>query len=100
MENDESIKDMFFWFINIVNKSLGKIYPVIDFVDKFLDHFPNVKPKMTTIYEAKGLKTLQHDRLFGSLISHDMVLGGDASKKKKRIALKATMESEGELDNE
>lgn len=55
---------------------------------------------MTTIYKAKGLKTLQHDRLFGSLISHDMVLGGDASKKKKRIALKATMESEGELDNE
>lgn len=43
MENDETIKDMFFTITKIVNglKSLGKTYPSGDLVDKILDLFPS-----------------------------------------------------------
>lgn len=48
-------------------------------------------PKVTSIQEEKDLKTLQLDNLLSSLITYETTLGEDSSKKKKTIALKATM---------
>lgn len=52
-------------------------------MDKILRSVPRSwEPKVTAIQEAKDLKTLCLERLIGSLITHEMMIGEEASKKK------------------
>lgn len=46
------------------------------------------EPKVTIIQEVQELKTLPLHHLLGFLITHEMILGEEASKKKKGNACK------------
>ena len=99
MDPNESISAMFTRFTDIINglKCLGRNYPNADLVQKILRSLPDRwDPKVTAIQEAKDLNNLPLDELMGSLITHELTLQHrteDELKKKKSIALKATMEN-------
>lgn len=53
--------------------------------------------KVTNIQEIKDLKILTVDHLLDSVITHEMIIGEEPSKKKKDIVFKATTESKQSL---
>lgn len=55
---------------------------------------------MTVIKKQKDLKTLLFEQLLRALITHEMMLGDEQSKKKKGVALKVTKETEEETEDE
>ena len=78
MEVDESVKDMFTRFTDIINnlKSLGKTYFNEEMMRKILRCLPNNKwgPKDTTIEKAQDIKKLELDDLLGKLLTHEIHL--------------------------
>lgn len=102
MKNEESIKDIISQFTNIFTclNSLGKLI-LADFANKIRRSHPKCRAsKVPAIQEAKDLKTLPLYHMIGSLITHEMKLGGEAIKKTKGIAFRATMEREERLHAE
>jgi hypothetical protein len=111
MKKDENISQMSTRFTNIINclKSLGKIYTNEKNVRKILRSLPKRwKAKKTAIYEARDLKVLSLDELFGSLITYELEMNSKVEeeevKPKKNFALKSSHHdhdnSEEESDEE
>jgi hypothetical protein len=106
MKKDENISEMSTRFTNIVNclKSLGNIYTNEENVRKILRSLPKRwEAKKTTIYEARDLKVLSLDELFGSLMTYELKMNSKVEeeevKSKKNFALKSS-HSEEESDEE
>ncbi|GAV91935.1 UBN2 domain-containing protein, partial [Cephalotus follicularis] len=77
MKENENISGMFVRFTNIINslQSLNKCYTNSEMVRKILRCLPKSwMPKVTTIEEAKDLKTLPLEELLGSLMTHEMTI--------------------------
>ena len=111
MKKDENISKMSTRFTNIMNclKSLGKIYTNEENVRKSLRLLPKRwKAKKTTIYEARDLKVLFLDELFGSLMKYELEMNSKVEeeeiKTKKNFSLKSSHHdhenSEEESDKE
>ena len=107
MTKDESIKEMFTRFTEIVNNldSLGKVFSNEEKVRKILRCLPKGKwgPKVTAIEEAQDLRHLPLDNLLGKLITHEMSLNeddGDLPSTSKNLVLKAKKEERDEDTSE
>jgi len=97
IRTDESKRDMFTQFIDIINnlRSLGKTYSNETTVRKIPRCLLRNKwgPKATTIEEAQDLKKLELDDLLAKILTHEIHLKEDKGESSKRgIALKATKE--------
>lgn len=96
---------MYTHLTNIINglKYLENSQPNVDLVYKILWSLPKSwDPKLIAIQDANNLRTQPLGQHLGSLITHQMILGDDQNKKKKKqkvIALKATIETK-ELKDE
>ena len=96
MHDDVTISEMFTRFTNIINglKSLGKVYPNAEMVEKILRCLPERwEAKATAIQEAKDLTTMTLEELLGNLMTYELnkkKINVDEGKKKKDIALKAS----------
>ena len=97
MQPDETIKEMFTRFTDIMNnlKSLGKTYTNEELVWKILRCLPKKKwgPKVTAIEEAQNLKTLALDDVLGKLLMYEIHDKEDEEEKgthqfKKEVAFK------------
>ena len=94
MKKDESIKDMYTRFNDIVStlESLGKTYTNGEKVRKILRSLPRSwDPKVTAITEAKDLDNFPFENFLGSLMAHEIIMkrnNEDESKKQKNVALK------------
>ena len=76
-------------------KALGKIYTNQENVRKILRLFPKRwEAKMTTISEARDLKVLSLDELFGSLMTYELEMNSKVEeeevKSKKNFSLKSS----------
>uniref|UniRef100_A0A2N9J511 CCHC-type domain-containing protein n=1 Tax=Fagus sylvatica TaxID=28930 RepID=A0A2N9J511_FAGSY len=111
MKKDENISEMSTRFTNIVNslKALGKIYTNQENVRKILRSLPKRwEAKMTAISEARDLKVLTLEELFGSLMTYELEMNSKVEeeevKPKKNFALKSSHHdhdnSEEERDEE
>jgi hypothetical protein len=111
MKKDENISEMSTRFTNIVNclKALGKIYTNQENVRKILRSLPKRwEAKMTAISEARDLKVLTLEELFGSLMTYELEMNSKVEeeevKPKKNFALKSSHHdhdnSEEEKDEE
>ncbi|GAV76157.1 DUF4219 domain-containing protein/UBN2 domain-containing protein [Cephalotus follicularis] len=109
MHDNEDIKTMFTHFTNITNalQALGKVYTNSEMVRKILKCLPRIwMPKVTTIEEAKVLKTLPLEDLLGSLMTHELsIIKKDDEeemerKKKKIVAIKSSANEEIEEDSD
>jgi hypothetical protein len=111
MKKDENISEMSTRFTNIVNclKALGKIYTNQENVRKILRSLPKRwEAKMTAISEARDLKVLTLEELFGSLMTYELEMNSKVEeeevKPKKNLALKSSHHdhdnSEEERDEE
>ncbi|KAH9705357.1 Integrase catalytic domain-containing protein [Citrus sinensis] len=104
MEQNESVYSMYTRFTDIVNAlgALEKTFSNSEKVKKIIRSLPKeLRPKRTTIEEAKDLNALPLDDLIGSLISYEENLAAEKGheEKKKIIALKASKyESDGESE--
>ena len=77
MKHDESIKQMYTRFTDIINdlSSLGKEYTTSEMVRKILRSLPKQwEAKVTAIQEAKDLSKLPLDELIGSLMTHEITM--------------------------
>jgi hypothetical protein len=97
MKKDENISEMSTRFTNIVNclKALGKIYTNQENVRKILRSLPKRwEAKMTAISEARNLKVLTLEELFGSLMTYELEMNSKVEeeevKPKKNFALKSS----------
>ena len=94
MKEDESIKDMYARFNDIVTtlEALGKTFTNGERVRKILKSLPRSREcKVTAITEAKDLDTLPFDILLGLLMTHEIMMKRnevDDSKKNKNVAFK------------
>jgi cell division protein FtsB len=111
MKKDENISEMSTRFTNIVNslKALGKIYTNQENVRKILRSLPKRwEAKMTAISEARDLKVLTLEELFGSLMTYELEMNSKVEeeevKPKKNFTLKSSHHdhdnSEEERDEE
>ena len=107
MKENETIVEMITRFTDIVNglEALGKTYKKSEKVMKILRSLPSKwHTKVTAIQEAKDLTKLPMEELIGSLMTYEINLtkklqeGED--KKKKSIALKATIKEEENVEEE
>ena len=96
IKKDENISEMSTRFTNIVNclKSLGKIYTNDENVRKILRSLPKRwEAEKTAIYEARDLKVLSLDELFGSLMTYKLEMNSKVEeeevKPKKNFTLKS-----------
>jgi len=106
MSKEESVKEMYGHLSTLVYKSkmLGKTYSELEVVQKILRILPrNFEAKITAIQESIDLKTLKMEELIGNLTTYEMEVkfrdereSGDS--KKKSIALKGTVDNDGEED--
>ena len=90
---NEIISEMFTRFTDIINglKSLSKVYTNVKLVRKILRCLPNNwRPKVIAIEEAKDLTKMSLDELLGSLMTHEITLKSNESKKKMEIAFKTS----------
>ena len=97
MKKDENISEMSTRFTNIVNclKSLRKIYTKEENVRKILRSLPKRwEAKKMVIYEARDLKVLSLDELYGSLMTYKLKMNSKVEeeevKSKKNFALKSS----------
>ena len=97
MKTDENISEMSTRFTNIMNclKALGKFYTNEENVRKILRSLPKRwEAKKTAIYEARDLKVLTLDELFGSLMTYELEMNSkmeeEEVKPKKNFALKSS----------
>ena len=97
MKKDENISETSTRFTNIVNclKALGKIYTNQENVRKILRSLPKKwEAKMTVISEARDLKVLTLEELFGSLMTYELEMNSKLEeedvKPKKNFALKSS----------
>ena len=77
MKDFESIVEMFFRFLVIVNEleALGKTYTEVEKVVNILRSLPKKwETKVTTIQEAKDLTKLSLEKLIGSLMTYEINL--------------------------
>ena len=110
MSKEESIKEMYGRLSTLVYKSkmLGKPYTELEVVRKILRILPrNFEAKVTVIQESKDLKKIKVEELIGNLTTYEMEVKFKEEReseipKKKSIALKGTIDSEeeGEDDGE
>ena len=107
MNKNESIKEMFSRFTNIINNldSLGKEFTNEEKVRKILRSLPKGKwgPKVTAIEEAQNLKKLPLDDLLGKLITHELTLNEDDGEQldsMKNVALKAKKDESSSDDSD
>jgi hypothetical protein len=111
MKKDENISEMSTRFTNIVNclKALGKIYTNQENVRKIFRSLPKRwEAKMTVISEARDLKVLTLEELFGSLMTYELEMNSKVEeeevKPKKNLVLKFSHQdhdnSEEERDEE
>lgn len=107
MTKYETISEMFDRFITTVNelKYFGKVYSNQDNVKKLLRCLPpSWDPKVATIKEAKGVKTLPPEQILGSLFTKELTLKQkeieDGEKKKKSIAFKSSIKEKEEIQEE
>ena len=91
MSENETIDEMYARFTIIVNemRSLGNAYSTHERIRKKLRCLPSMwRPMVTTITQAKDLKSMNLEDLIGSLRAHEVVLQGDKPMKKvKSLAL-------------
>ena len=96
MKPSESIGDMYTRFTDVINglKALGKDFSNCELVSKILRSLPKSwDPKVTTIQEAKDIKTFPLEELIGSLMTYEMTcqdhdeLENPLQKNRKDIAL-------------
>ena len=97
MTTDESIKDMFTRFTEIVNNldSLGKKFTNEEKVRKILRSLPKARwePKVTAIEEAQNLSKLSLDDLQGKLLTHEMIINekdGELPETTKDLSLRVS----------
>jgi len=104
MSENESIDEMFARFTTIVNemRSLGKAYSTHERIRKILRCLPSMwRPMVTTITQAKDLKSMNLEDLIGSLRAREVVLQGDKPVKKiKSPALKASQQTSSAADDD
>ena len=108
MEANESIKEMFTRFTEIINNldSLGKTFTTEENVRKILRSLPKAKwePKVTAIEEAQDLTVLELDDLQGKLLTHELLMNdsdGEKTESSKNLALKAKREdTDSDSDDE
>ena len=103
MKPNESIVEMFFRFMNVVNglEGLGNRVSEEDKVSKILRCLPpKWNSKMETIVEAKNLKELPIEGLIGSLMTYEMKIARqekevqeEGGKKKKYCTQSSRRES-------
>ncbi|KAL5545088.1 hypothetical protein UlMin_008872 [Ulmus minor] len=107
MKHDESIKQMYTRFTDIINdlSSLGKEYTTSEMVRKILRSLPKQwEAKVTAIQEAKDLSKLPLDELIGSLMTHEITMNqnledGVKTEKEKNLAFSSsTSYDDGEKD--
>ncbi|MQM02928.1 hypothetical protein Taro_035698 [Colocasia esculenta] len=103
MQSGESITQMYSRFTDITNGlvGLGKTYEIRDMVRKILRSLPaSWTAKVIAIEEANDLGRMSLEKLFGSLMAHEINmerLGESSNKKKHSNTLKATEDtSDGE----
>ena len=83
MKDFESIVEMFFRFLVIVNEleALGKTYTEVEKVVNILRSLPKKwETKVTTIQEAKDLTKLSLEKLIGSLMTYEINLNNHKKK--------------------
>lgn len=106
MKHDESIKQMYTHFTDIINdlSSLGKEYTMSEMVRKLLRSLPKQwEAKVTTLQEAKDLLKLPLDELIGSLMTHEITMNQDLedgvkTKKEENLAFSSsTSYNDGEI---
>ena len=88
MDVNESIRDMFTRFTNILNslKNLGKVYSTPENVGKiFRSLSKSWKAKVTAIQEAKDLTNLPLDELVGSLMTHEVTSTWERNPKRRKV---------------
>ncbi|CAL9098073.1 unnamed protein product [Musa textilis] len=97
MKPSESIGDIYTRFTDVINgfKALGKDFSNFELVTKILRSLPKCwDPKVTTIHEAKDLKTFPIKELIGSLMTYEMTchahdeLENPLPKNRKDMALR------------
>ena len=107
MKHDESIKQMYTRFTDIINdlSSLGKEYTTSEIVRKILRSLPKQwEAKVTAIQEAKDISKLPLDELIGSLMTHEITMNqnledGVKTEKEKNLAFSSsTSYDDGEKD--
>ncbi|XP_024021626.1 uncharacterized protein LOC112091667 [Morus notabilis] len=100
MKDDESITSMYTRFTDIVNglNSLDRPFKESELVNKIVRSLPKSwSVKRTTLEEMKHLSTISLDDLIRSLMTHELSRMKDKEeddKKKKGIALKASIQEE------
>ncbi|KAL5563974.1 hypothetical protein UlMin_033721 [Ulmus minor] len=98
MKHDESIKQMYTHFTDIINdlSSLGKEYTTSEMVRKILRSLPKQwEAKVTAIQEAKDLSKLPLDELIGSLMTHEITMNQNLEdvvkiEKEKNLAFSSS----------
>jgi len=106
MGDRETIMDMYTRFTHITNKlkSLGKTLTTEESVRRILRFLPRSwEAKVTTIQEAKDLKTLSLDELIGNLQTFELRRTSqqqEETKKDRGLALKIMKEDSFDLDEE
>jgi len=91
MKDDENIEEMYSRFQTLVSglQILKKSYVASDHVSKILRSLPaRLRPKVTSIEEAKDLNTINVEDLISSLKVHEISLNEhEPAKKSKSIPL-------------
>jgi len=106
MGDRETVTDMYTGFTHITNelKSLGKTFTTEELVRKILRFSPRTwEAKVTTIHEAKDLKTISLNELIGNLQTQELRRNSqqqEETKKDRGIALKIIEEHSSEFDEE
>ena len=98
MKHDESIKQMYTRFTDIINNlsSLGKQYTTSEMVRKILRSLPKQwEAKVTAIQDAKDLSKLPLDELIGSLMTHEITMNQNLedvvkTEKEKNLAFSSS----------
>ena len=98
MKHDESIKQMYTRFTDIINdlSSLGKEYTTSEMVRKILRSLPKQwEAKVTAIQEPKDLSKLLLDELIGSLMTHEITMNQNledvvTTEKEKNLAFSSS----------
>ncbi|KAL5578770.1 hypothetical protein UlMin_011212 [Ulmus minor] len=98
IKHDESIKQMYTRFTDIINdlSSLGKEYTTSEMVRKILRSLPKQwEAKVIAIQEAKDLSKLPLDELIGSLMTHEIPMNQNLedvvkTEKEKNLAFSSS----------
>ena len=106
MEKNETIKDMYTRFNDIVStlEALGKSYTNGEKVRKILRNLPmSWDPKVTAITKAKDLDKLEFDNLLGSLMTHEIMMKRNDNvepKKDKNVGFKVKNEEKDSQESD